>query len=145
MFSRVHRKRMTLIGIFSLLALAITGLVLFALKNNINLFYTPTELIKTAIPEDSLIRVGGMVTQGSLQYLKTEDKKKIHVQFKIHDTQEAIMVDYNGVLPDLFREGQGVVVQGYWRSPRMKAVQVLAKHDENYVPPRVMQAMKESR
>lgn len=169
--SKIHRKRLWLLAGFAVLAISITSLVMFALKRNINLFYTPTEIKQASatLSPQVLIRVGGMVTQGSLQYLEapatspsmnsaattststsastaaststvmnaSPDRHKIHVRFSLQDTQAVIPIHYSGVLPDLFREGQGVVVQGYWQNGQFQAVQVLAKHDENYMPPGV--------
>lgn len=144
MFSQTHKKRLLILTSAAVLTTLVAGLILFALKNNINLFFTPKELLTNPPPTKAMVRVGGMVSQNSVAYLNNpKQKNQIHIQFKIHDGQSEIPVEYHGVLPDLFREGQGVVVQGYWRPPQFEAVTVLAKHDENYMPPAVMKAMQE--
>lgn len=108
------------------------GLVLFALRQNINLFYTPTELIQAAKSQhEQQVRVGGMVKQHSVHYSQNGSV----VQFAITDQQNALQVQYQGLLPALFREGQGVVITGKFINQTLfEASQVLAKHDEKYMP-----------
>ncbi|OGV28160.1 MAG: cytochrome c biogenesis protein CcmE [Legionellales bacterium RIFCSPHIGHO2_12_FULL_37_14] len=118
----------------------IVSLVLFALRQNISLFYTPKQLAKAKIPPKQLIRVGGMVVKGSLRH---SAKGKI-VQFAITDLDSTVYVRYRGLLPDLFREGQGVVVNGYLVNNLIRAQEVLAKHDEKYMPPEIRH-LKEAR
>ncbi len=124
---------------------AIASLLLYALNSNLNLFYTPTEIVQGkkdtgVLPElGQRIRVGGMVTIGSM----VRDPKSLHVEFAIHDSLGGeIIVTYDDLLPDLFREGQGIVAQGVLiESGKLQATEVLAKHDENYMPPEVAAAM----
>ncbi len=124
------RKLFTILGILSLLFIA-TGFTLFALKQNINLFYTPTELIHQNVPLNKAIRIGGYVKDKSVQY----DKKGEKVSFVITDRKNELYVQYHGILPNLFREGQTVVVTGkLGENHILMANQVLAKHDEKYMP-----------
>ncbi|OGV30865.1 MAG: cytochrome c biogenesis protein CcmE [Legionellales bacterium RIFCSPHIGHO2_12_FULL_35_11] len=132
------RKRRLNVIILMLLVLgsAIT-LVMYALRQNISLFYSPSELVKQHIPTNKLIRVGGLVVPGSV-YRST---KSLLVKFKVTDNKESINIVYKGVLPDLFREGQSIVTQGYMEGNEFRAIEVLAKHDENYMPPEVKKAI----
>ncbi|MGX2973576.1 cytochrome c maturation protein CcmE [Ursidibacter arcticus] len=122
------------------------GLMLYALSKNIDLFYTPSEIIygknddpKTKPEVGQRIRVGGMVVEGSVK----RDDKSLKVVFGLNDIGPAIQVEYEGILPDLFREGQGIVAQGILIEPTtLKATEVLAKHDENYMPPELNDQMK---
>ncbi|MGX2951052.1 cytochrome c maturation protein CcmE [Ursidibacter sp. B-7004-1] len=122
------------------------GLMLYALSKNIDLFYTPSEIIygknddpKTKPEVGQRIRVGGMVVEGSVK----RDDKSLKVVFGLNDIGPAIQVEYEGILPDLFREGQGIVAQGVLiESTTLKATEVLAKHDENYMPPELNDQMK---
>ena len=116
------------------------GLGLFALQENINLFYSPTEIVKGEAPEGQLIRAGGMVVEGSVK----RDTDSLKVEFQITDYAETVTVEYEGILPDLFREGQGIVSQGRMAGDRLMAVEVLAKHDENYMSPEVAEALEKS-
>lgn len=115
-------------------------LVLNGLKQNLNLFYTPTQVIKENLLEvNKLARVGGMVKDNSF----TEHTNSLMKSFEITDFNESIMVVYKGILPDLFSEGSGVVVQGMLTEEgSFEASEVLAKHDENYMPPEVAKTLK---
>lgn len=132
-------------AVLSGLAVAV-GLTLYALSQNIDLFYTPSEIIygknddpKTKPEVGQRIRVGGMVVDGSVK----RDEKTLKVTFDLNDIGPAIQVEYEGILPDLFREGQGIVAQGTLIEPtKLKATEVLAKHDENYMPPELGDQMK---
>ena len=130
----MNRKQKTkLAGVLCLIViLAIaTALILYALKQNINLFYTPTQLSQAHINPEQNLRVGGYVKKNSVHY----DKSGNGVQFTIMDPGSEVTVYFNGVLPNLFREGQGVVVTGKLVNPQnLQASEVLAKHDEKYVP-----------
>lgn len=130
------RKLIILLWLASILSLA-TALILYALRQNINLFYTPTEIV-TKNPTGHLLRLGGMVVKGSIIR-----EKGLQVRFKITDFKSNVEVFYQGILPDLFREGQGVVTEGVLLiNGHFKAQTVLAKHDENYMPPEVKEALK---
>lgn len=112
------------------LSLAV-GLVLFALKQNINLFYTPQELVAAKLTKNTRVRLGGLVRNGSIIHAPN-----LSINFIITDHVHDIKVVYQGVLPDLFREGQGVVALGSLGDNNIfYAEQILAKHDENYMPP----------
>ncbi|MGF7453419.1 cytochrome c maturation protein CcmE [Pasteurella bettyae] len=134
-----RKSRLTII-LFVLIGVTIaSSLVLYALRQNIDLFYTPSEVVNgknndpNAIPQvGQRIRVGGMVVEGSVH----RDPKSLKVTFNVDDIGPEITVEYEGILPDLFREGQGIVAQGVLKEPTLLvASEVLAKHDENYVPP----------
>jgi len=116
------------------------GLGLFALQENINLFYSPTQIVKGEAPEGQLIRAGGMVVEDSVK----RDTDSLKVEFQITDYAETVTVEFEGILPDLFREGQGIVSQGRMAGDRLMAVEVLAKHDENYMSPEVAEALEKS-
>jgi cytochrome c-type biogenesis protein CcmE len=126
-----------LLFIMSILAVA-SALVLYALRQNISLFYTPTQVATGQAPVNHSIRVGGMVEKGSI----VRADQGLEVQFKITDFEQTITVTYQGILPDLFREGQGIVAEGYLTDNHLfRASQVLAKHDANYMPPEVKAAL----
>jgi len=117
------------------------ALALSALQQNINLFYTPTQIAAGEAPEGTRIRAGGLVEEGSVK--RTNDS--LSVAFRVTDGAQAITITYQGILPDLFREGQGIVALGRVNSEGvLVADEVLAKHDENYMPPEVTQALEKS-
>lgn len=122
-----------------------TALVMYALRSNIDLFYTPGEILygkgeAHEKPEaGQRLRVGGMVMPGSVR----RDPKTLAVSFKLYDARGVVSVSFEGILPDLFREGQGVVAQGELAAGnQVIAKEVLAKHDEKYTPPEIEDAMK---
>lgn len=118
------------------------GLVSYALRGNINLFYPPAEVIAGNAPTDRAIRVGGMVVEGSIQRSETD----LTTVFSVTDYDGVVEVSYTGILPDLFAEGEGVVASGVLNSDgRFMATEVLAKHDENYMPPEVAAALEGKR
>ena len=106
-------------------------LIIRALDSNLDFFFTPSELFKEEIPNNKRIKVGGMVLEGSV----TRDKTNI--SFVITDYEGSIKVEFDGLVPDLFKEGSGVVVLGYLKDKTLIAEDVLAKHDENYMPPSI--------
>ncbi len=115
-----------------------TGLTLLALRENINLFFSPSQIIEGTAPSNTTIRLGGMVVAGSVQR-----GDNLGVTFVLTDLAEQVTVAYEGILPDLFREGQGIVTQGKLDSTgRFVAQQVLAKHNETYMPPEVNDALR---
>lgn len=138
-FSKKHQTRaMIIIALILAIAMAI-GLTLFALKQNINLFYTPSDLVNKNAPIGQSIRMGGLVVPGSV-VRSTQD---LSVVFELTDTQNIVTVHYTGILPDLFRENQGIVVLGTLQNDHtFLAKEVLAKHDENYMPAEVVEALK---
>jgi cytochrome c-type biogenesis protein CcmE len=124
----------------ALVALAV-GLVLYALKNNVSLYFTPTQVYNKEAPQGRSFRIGGLVEKGSLQ--RQTDGLTVH--FNITDTTKTMPVVYKGILPDLFKEGKGVVAQGKLEADNMfHAEEVLAKHDENYMPPEAIDAIKKA-
>lgn len=133
------QRRATFIGLgVGILSVALF-LVLFALRDTIVFFHTPKDVVEKQIPAGKRIRLGGLVAEGSLKR-----GEGLTVTFAITDTAKTIPVSYTGILPDLFREGQGVVAEGKLDpAGRFVADTVLAKHDENYMPPEVAKALKE--
>ena len=130
----VHKKRLIIVCVGVVIFSAAAALVLFALKENINLFYSPTQVAEGEAPIDKRIRVGGMVATDSVQ----REPDSLKVQFVVTDYENNLTVHYDRVLPDLFREGQGIVATGKLNSAgEFQASEVLAKHDENYMPPEV--------
>lgn len=117
------------------------ALVLVAFEDNIVFFYSPTDLMAKDVKPDQTIRVGGLVKEGSVK----RHADGVTTEFVITDLKETIKVTYSNLLPDLFREGQGVVSSGILRADGVfVASEVLAKHDENYMPPEVAEALKKS-
>jgi cytochrome c-type biogenesis protein CcmE len=118
-----------------------TALVLNAFQSNLVFFFTPTQVAANEAPRDRAFRIGGLVEVGSVE----RDKDALTVRFKVTDTAKTIPVVYTGILPDLFREGKGVVAQGrVGADGTFKASEVLAKHDENYMPPEAADALKKA-
>lgn len=129
-----RRKRLSLIIVMVLGASTTVALVLYALNNNINLYYTPEQINSSIIHQHRDLRLGGMVMKGSVHHLPDS----LNVTFRITDYHKEITVKYSGVLPALFREGQGVVTEGQFENDgSFVAKQVLAKHDEKYMPPNI--------
>ncbi|MAR91369.1 MAG: cytochrome c maturation protein CcmE [Pseudomonadota bacterium] len=135
------RKQRLIIVLGVLVAVALaTGLITFALRENINLFFTPTEVAEGKAPLERRIRVGGLVVPGSVQR-----GEELEVSFDITDNARQITVRYAGILPDLFREGQGIIAHGKLIGGSLvEADEVLAKHDENYMPPEVQEAIEKA-
>ncbi|MDX1756651.1 MAG: cytochrome c maturation protein CcmE [Marinobacter sp.] len=137
----LRKKRLTVI-LFLLVGVGIAvGLTTYALRQNINLFYDPSQIAAGEAPTEVRIRAGGMVEQGSV----VRAEEDLTVSFKVTDFASSVPVQYTGILPDLFAEGQGVVAVGRLQSDGIfVAEQVLAKHDENYMPPEVSDALKKA-
>ena len=118
-----------------------SALVLNAFQSNLVFFLTPTQVAANEAPRDRAFRIGGLVEAGSV----VREKDALTVRFKVTDTAKTIPVVYTGILPDLFREGKGVVAQGKIGSDgTFRASEVLAKHDENYMPPEAAEALKKA-
>ena len=135
-----YRRLFITIIIVLILGLA-TKLILMALEDNIVYFYTPNDLIEKFGDTQNIqnkIRIGGLVLESSI---KKEDEKTI---FMITDRKKEVRVVFDGPLPDLFREGQGIVAEGMFKNNNFIASEVLAKHDENYMPPEVADALKKN-
>lgn len=116
-----------------------TVLALTAFEENLLYFYSPTDVKAGKAPDSHAFRVGGLVVDGSVM----REPDSLTVQFDVTDNEETMTVEYTGILPDLFREGQGIVAMGSMNdSGRFVADEVLAKHDENYMPPEVAEALK---
>ncbi len=136
---KARHKRLILVAAgLAILGLA-TSLVLNALEGNLSYFFSPTEVAEGKAPADHVFRLGGMVEKGSVQRAEGD----LTVRFVVTDFHKKIPVAYQGILPDLFAEGQGVIAQGKLNADGVfVADEVLAKHDENYMPPEVAAAMK---
>ena len=131
-----RHKKLALIGGALAIIGIIAALVLNALNSNIALYITPTDIAAGKAPQDKIFRIGGMVKEGSLQ------RTDITARFVVTDTAKEIPVTYKGILPDLFSEGKGVVAQGnLGPDGQFTATEVLAKHDENYMPPEAQAAV----
>jgi cytochrome c-type biogenesis protein CcmE len=137
-----RQKRLSFIVAGVALVAAAVGLVLYALKNNVSLYFTPTQVYNKEAPQGRSFRIGGLVEVGSLQ--RQTDGLTVH--FNITDTTKTMPVVYKGILPDLFKEGKGVVAQGKLESDNVfHAEEVLAKHDENYMPPEAKDALEKAK
>jgi len=134
-----RKQKLWILGLMlSGISLAV-GLTLYALSANINAFFAPTQIAAGDAPKDREIRAGGMVVEGSVN----RDPDSLLVRFAVTDFNEEVWITYDKILPDLFREGQGVVAVGRLNDQNeLIASQVLARHDENYMPPEVAEALK---
>lgn len=137
-----RRNRLLLIAFLLLGSGTAVAFALTALNENINLFYAPDQIVAGEAPVGTTIRAGGMVKEGSI----TRSESDLKVRFVISDMQSAeVTIQYEGVLPDLFREGQGVIARGALSQDGVfMAEEVLAKHDENYMPPEVIDALADA-
>ena len=133
-----HKRLAIIVGGLASLGVA-AALVLNALNSNVAFFFTPTQVVSGEAPKDRAFRVGGMVRQGSLK------RDQMTVSFTITDTAKDVAIRYTGILPDLFQEGKGAVVQGKLDGDAFVATEVLAKHDENYMPPEAAHAVEEAK
>lgn len=133
------RKRRLMLVVFLLAGVSVAvGLAMVALQENINLFYDPTQIATGEAPRDIRIRAGGMVEEGSV----SRSSDTLDVRFRITDRESSVEVLFDGILPDLFKEGQGIVALGKIdHDGAFRADEVLAKHDENYMSPEVAEAM----
>ncbi|MEL0637887.1 MULTISPECIES: cytochrome c maturation protein CcmE [Marinomonas] len=137
----IRKKRLITIAVILFILSAALGLVMYALQQNINLFYSPTQIASGEAPVNTTIRAGGMVVVGSVH----RNSDTLDVTFDVTDFKHNVRIQYRGILPDLFREGQGIVAQGkLMNNGIFRASQVLAKHDEKYMPPEVSDALKEA-
>ncbi len=137
MTPRRKRTMYIIIGALTGLSLAV-GLVLYALKNNVSLYFTPTQVFNKEAPQGRSFRIGGLVEAGSVK----REGDGLTVHFNVTDTVQTMPVIYKGILPDLFKEGKGVVAQGKLEADNVfHAEEVLAKHDENYMPPEAKDAL----
>jgi cytochrome c-type biogenesis protein CcmE len=138
--NKIHKRRVYYIILFAVSLATATSLILYSLKQNINVFLTPNQLTSLSVSTDYHFRLGGIVKSGSV----IREKNGLGVHFVVTDMKHDIMVHYVGILPDLFREGKGVIAEGSLNSQHIFiATQVLAKHDENYMPKNVYKMMRE--
>ena len=135
----VRKKRLLVVLFVMIFAALGIGLLVYALRQNMNLFFAPAKIASGEAPLDQQIRVGGYVVKGSVQRdAATTENKGLEVHFKLTDGIAEVTVTYVGILPDLFSEGQAAVAKGKLVSRNeLIATEVLAKHDENYTPPEV--------
>lgn len=135
-----RQKRMTfVVTLIAGVAIAI-GLALQAFNENLLYFFSPTQVKAGEAPKGHSFRIGGLVVEGSV----VRDPSSLKINFDLTDTAETVTVQYEGILPDLFREGQGIVATGKLANGTFMADQVLAKHDENYMPPEVADSLKDA-
>ena len=133
-------KRLSFVVLTLLALAAAAGLVLAAFEDNIVFFHSPTEIVKKNIRPEQRLRIGGLVEQGTIK----QTGKDAITSFRVTDLTTSLTVTFKGILPDLFREGQGVVAEGHYRNGVFEAKEVLAKHDETYMPKEVADALKKS-
>lgn len=140
-----RKQRLITVGVIGGMVAGAISLMLFALNDNIDLFYTPSEIIEgkgqAAVKPQvgQRLRIGGMVVEGSVQ----RNQDTLAVEFDLVDTGPIVTVSYTGILPDLFREGQGIVATGVLQDGNLiMAEEVLAKHDEEYMPPELAEKLK---
>ena len=133
-----RHKRLAIAAGVLVVVSAAAALVLNAFESNLVFFFSPTQVAAKEAPQGRTFRLGGMVVDGSVQ------RQGVQVQFKVTDTAQTIPVRFEGILPDLFKEGKGVVAQGKLVDGVFIAREVLAKHDENYMPPEAAQALKDA-
>jgi cytochrome c-type biogenesis protein CcmE len=127
----VRKKRLITVLVLMLSSGLGSFLIIKALDSNLDFFFTPSEIFKEELPNNKRIKVGGMVLEDSVS------RNGTNIIFKITDYKESIEVQFDGIVPDLFKEGSGVVVLGYLEDKTLKAEKVLAKQDENYMPPSI--------
>ena len=138
----VRKKRLITISAILVIIGAAVGLMLYALQQNINLFYSPNQIAEGEAPDNVMLRVGGMVVENSVK----RDSQTLAVQFEVTDFAHKVTIQYKGILPDLFREGQGIVAQGKLNQDNVLIAQeVLAKHDEKYMPPEIAEALDKAK
>jgi cytochrome c-type biogenesis protein CcmE len=129
--NQIRKKRLYNILLVSLFSVSGISLILYSLNSNLDYFFTPTELKEQNISSDKRIKIGGMVLEGSVF------RNDSNISFTVTDYESFIKVEFKGIVPDLFQEGSGVVALGYLNDEVFYAEEVLAKHDENYMPPNI--------
>jgi cytochrome c-type biogenesis protein CcmE len=135
------KRALAIVGGLAALGIA-SALVLNAFNSNLVFFFSPTQVLAHEAPRDRSFRIGGLVEQGSLQ----REPTGLTIRFVVTDLAKRVPVTYTGLLPDLFKEGKGVVAQGKLGADGVfRAEQVLAKHDENYMPPEAAEALKKAK
>ena len=134
-----RKRRLIMIGAILIAAAAATTLIVLALQQNMTYLFTPSEILAGKVPDGARFRIGGMVKQGSV-----ERGQSLTVAVVVTDGDGDMRVEYNGILPDLFRDNQSVIATGSMQGNHFLATEVLAKHDENYVPRDVAEAMSKA-
>ena len=129
--NKIRKKRLYNILLVSLFSVSGISLILYSLNSNLDYFFTPTELKDQNISSDKRIKIGGMVLEGSVF------RNDSNISFTVTDYESFVRVEFKGIVPDLFQEGSGVVALGYLNDEVFYAEEVLAKHDENYMPPNI--------
>jgi cytochrome c-type biogenesis protein CcmE len=129
--NQIRKKRLYNILLVSLFSVSGISLILYSLNSNLDYFFTPTELKEQNISSDKRIKIGGMVLEGSVF------RNDSNISFTVTDYENFVKVEFKGIVPDLFQEGSGVVALGYLNDEVFYAEEVLAKHDENYMPPNI--------
>jgi len=138
---KARHKKLILIAMVVLALGAVAALVLNAFRSNLVFFFSPTQVVNGEAPRERAFRIGGLVESGSLR----READGVTAHFRVTDTAQTIPVTYKGLLPDLFKEGKGVVAEGRLNSSGVfVAEQVLAKHDENYMPPEAASALEQA-
>jgi len=132
-----HKRIALIVGVLAAVGVGV-GLVLNAFQSNLVFFYSPSQVASKEAPVNRTFRLGGMVEAGSVK------RDGVMVSFVVTDTVKTVPVRYQGILPDLFKEGKGVVAQGQLQGGEFVAKEVLAKHDENYMPPEAAEALKKA-
>ena len=133
-----RHKRLAIAGGLLVAVGAVAALVANAFQSNLVFFYSPTQVMAKEAPSARTFRIGGLVQAGSVK------RDGVQVNFLVTDTLQAVPVRFEGILPDLFKEGKGVVAQGQLQGDVFVAREVLAKHDENYMPPEAAEALKQA-
>ncbi len=137
----VRKQRLIIVAFILVFSSLAVGLIAYALRENINLFYPPSKIASGDVPHNTRIRAGGCVMPGSV--VRSQENLEIH--FFITDGAAKVKVNFNGILPDLFAEGEAAVINGVvTEQGELNANEVLAKHDESYVPPEVAESMKDT-
>ena len=137
----LRKQRLQVVLLIILAGILASGLIIYMLGQNANYFYTPSQIAKGEAPEGVFLRAGGMVVEGSL----FRDPNSLAVEFKVTDGNAVLVIQHTGILPDLFDEGEAAIAAGKVdQNLVLQATEVLAKHDENYMPPEVAESMSEA-
>ena len=136
-----RKQRLQVVLLIIVASALASGLIIYMLGQNVNYFYTPSQIARGKAPEGVFLRAGGMVVEGSL----VRDMDSLALEFKVTDGTSVLVVQHTGILPDLFGEGEAAIAAGKVdQNLVLQATEVLAKHDENYMPPEVAESMSEA-
>jgi cytochrome c-type biogenesis protein CcmE len=136
-----RKQRLQVVLLIIVAGALASGLIIYMLGQNVNYFYTPSQIARGEAPEGVFLRAGGMVVEGSL----VRDMDSLALEFKVTDGTSVLVVQHTGILPDLFGEGEAAIAAGKVdQNLVLQATEVLAKHDENYMPPEVAESMSEA-